>query len=175
MRTAHPIATKLGRYISLIKLTTWFDFGEIMPRIFLAIFFRKIFNPFSPVQPSICHILGMVGPIDVKQKEMRQLDVTLTRVPLTLTCDLWPWIFKAKLYLGYGRGKTPEANFFKLHMLDLWVWEFFWHPYRWPWDKVTKLPNRDAIYLVPMIKWEPLIQSLQIIVGISPSSCFPPD
>ena len=35
---------------------------------FLAIFFCKILNPFSPVEPSICHILGMVGPIDVKQK-----------------------------------------------------------------------------------------------------------
>ena len=30
----------------------------------------------------------MVGPIDVKQKEMSQLDATLTRVPLTLTFDL---------------------------------------------------------------------------------------
>ena len=32
----------------------------------------------------------------------------------------------------------------------------FWHSSRWPW--VTKLPKRDAIYLVPMIKREPLIQ-----------------
>ena len=30
----------------------------------------------------------MVAPIDVKQKEMSQLDATLTRVPLTLTFDL---------------------------------------------------------------------------------------
>ena len=64
------------------------------------------------------------------KKEMSQLDATLTRVPLTLTFDLdvWPWIFKVKLYLGNGRGKTPEANFFKLHMLDLWVWEHFLAP-----------------------------------------------
>ena len=25
-------------------------------------------------------------------------------------------------------GETPEANFFKLHMLDLWVWEKFLAP-----------------------------------------------
>ena len=41
---------------------------------------------FSSVKHSICHILGMVGPIDVKQKG--QLDAMLTRVPLTLNFDL---------------------------------------------------------------------------------------
>ena len=48
---------------------TWLNFGEIL-LIFLYFseFLRKILNPFSPVEPSICHILGMVGPIDVKQK-----------------------------------------------------------------------------------------------------------
>ena len=43
-----------------------------------------------------------------------------------------------------------------------------WHPSRWPWVKVIKLPKRDAIYLVPRIKWEPFIQSLQNLVGITP-------
>ena len=39
------------------------------------------------------------------KKEMSQLDATLTSVPLTLTfeLELWPWIFKVKLYLGNGR------------------------------------------------------------------------
>ena len=57
------------------------------------------------------------------KKEMTQLDATLNRVPLTLTfdLDLWPWIFKLKLYLRNGKGKTPEVHFCKLHMLDLWV------------------------------------------------------
>ena len=50
----------------------------------------------------------------------------------------------------------------------------FWHLSRWPWVKVTKLPKRDAIYHVPTIKWEPLIQSIQNLVGISPL-CFTPD
>ena len=64
------------------------------------------------------------------KKEMSQLDATLTRVPLSLTFDrdLWPWIFKVKLYVRNERGKTPEANFFKLHMVDLWVWEKFLAP-----------------------------------------------
>ena len=35
---------------------------------FLTIFFNKILNPFSPVEHAICHILGMVGPIGMKQK-----------------------------------------------------------------------------------------------------------
>ena len=51
--------------------------------------------------------------------------------------------------------------------------KFFWHQSLWPWVKVNKLPKQDTIYLVPMIKWEPLIQSLQNSIGISPSSCFP--
>ena len=46
--------------------------------------------------------------------------------------------------------------------------KMFWHPSRWPWVKVTKLPKRDTIYLVPTIKWEQLVQSLQNILGISP-------
>ena len=51
--------------------------------------------------------------------------------------------------------------------------KIFWHPFQWPWVKVTKLPKRNAIYHVPMVKWEPFIQSLEKSVGISPSSCFP--
>ena len=57
-------------------------------QIFFSEFFGKILNPFSPVELSICHILGMIGPINVKQKEMSQLDATLTRVHLTFTFDL---------------------------------------------------------------------------------------
>ena len=39
------------------------------------------------------------------KKEISQLDAMLTRAPLTLTLDLdlWPWIFKVKLYLRNGR------------------------------------------------------------------------
>ena len=152
----------------LIMLSTWLNFGEIFSE-----FFRKILKPFSLVELSICHILGMLGPIDVKQKGNESTGCYADKGSFDL--DLWPWIFKVKLYLVNGRRKTPEANIFTLHMVDLWVWENFWHPSRWPWVKVTKLTKRDAIYLVPTIKWEPLIQLLQNLVGISPSSCFPPD
>ena len=47
----------------------------------------------------------------------------------------------------------------------------FWHLCWWPWVKDTKLPKRDIIYLVPMIKWEPLIQLVQSLVGNTPPSC----
>ena len=50
--------------------------------------------------------------------------------------------------------------------------KIFRHPSRWPWVKVTNLPKRDAIYLVPTIKWEPLIQSLQNLVGKPPYHAF---
>ena len=68
VRTAHPIATKLGRYIPLIMVSTWLNFGEILQKKFFCEFLRKILNPFSPVELYICHFLRMVGPIDVKQK-----------------------------------------------------------------------------------------------------------
>ena len=68
VRTAHPITTKLGRYIPLIMLSTWLNFSEILPRIFFSEFLRNILNPFSPVERYICHILAMVGPIDVKHR-----------------------------------------------------------------------------------------------------------
>ena len=37
------------------------------------------------------------------------------------------------------------------------VGKMFWHPSRWPWVKVTKLPKRDQFYLVPTTKWESLV------------------
>ena len=46
------------------------------------------------------------------------------------------------------------------------VGNFFLHPSRWPCVKVTKLPKRHTIYLIPMIKWELLIQSLQKLVQL---------
>ena len=46
--------------------------------------------------------------------------------------------------------------------------KIFWHSCWWPWVKDTKLPKRNIIYLVPMIKWEPLIQLVQNLVGNPP-------
>ena len=53
--------------------------------------------------------------------------------------------------------------------------KIFWHPFRWPWVKVTKLTKRNAIYLVPTVESEPLLQLLQNLVGTPPLSCVPPD
>ena len=163
-----------------MMLPTWLNFGEILP-FFQLIFtqnFKSVFHSRTFYLPYLSN--GWSNWCETKRKWVDRMLRWLGYLwpwPLTLTfdLDLWPWIFKVKLYLGNGKGKTPEANFFKLHMLDLWVGGIFLHPSRWHWVKVTKLPKRDAIYLVPTIKWEPLIHSLQNIVGISPLSCVPPD
>ena len=86
VRTACPIATKLGSYIPLVMLSTWINFGGILSETFFSHkFFVKFQARFSTVEHSICHILGMVM---WNKKEMSQLDAMLTRVPLTLTLDL---------------------------------------------------------------------------------------
>ena len=103
---------------------------------------------FLPVEHSICRILGTVGPIDVKQKEMSQLDAMLTRVLLTsnFDLDLWPWIFKVKLYLGNGR---PDCHGTKgtgvdrmpwCEILRKWVsWTLHWLGYLSPWRLTFKV------------------------------------
>ena len=148
-------------------LTTWLNF--------FSEFFRKILDPFSPVELSICLISGMVGPIDVKQKGNESTGCYTDKGTFDLDLWPWPWIFKVKLYLGNGRGKTQKLISSNYTCLTYGCGKIFWHPSRWPWVKVTKLPKRDTIYLVHTIKWEPLIQLLQNLVGISPSSCFPLD
>ena len=62
-------------------------------------FFRKVLNPFSPVEHSFCHILGMV--CKTKRKWVNWMLHWLGYFDLDL--DLWPWIFKVRLYLGNGR------------------------------------------------------------------------
>ena len=76
-------------------LSTWLTFGGTL----FSDFFREISHPFSPVEHSICHILGMVGPIDVKQK---------INLMLSWLGYIWPWPLTlnfdfVKLYLGNGR------------------------------------------------------------------------
>ena len=82
------------------------------------------------------------------KKEMSELDAMLTRVPLTLTfdLDLWPWIFKVKLYLGNGR---PDCHGMKgmgvdrmrwCETLRKWDnWMLCWLGYLWPWIFKVKL------------------------------------
>ena len=56
------------------------------------------------------------------KKEMSELDAMLTRVPLTLNFDI-DLNFQGQIVSQEWDGETSEANFFKLHMVDLWVWE----------------------------------------------------
>ena len=48
--------------------STWLNFGGILSETFLPNFYLKFQIVFSPIEHSICHILGIVGPVDVKQK-----------------------------------------------------------------------------------------------------------
>ena len=118
--------------ITLIMFSTWLNFGKIWPNFF-SDFGRKILNPFSPVEHFICHIFGMVGPIDVKQKGNESTGYFPDQ--RTLTFDL----FKVKLYLLNGR---PDCNGTKgtgvdrmpwCERLRMWVNRMLcWLGYLWP-------------------------------------------
>ena len=114
-----------------------------------------------------------ISPPVIRGDIMSQLDAMLTRVPLTLTFDRE--FSRSNCISGMGGGKPLKLISSNYTCLIYGCGNIFWHPSRWPWVKVTKLPKRNAMYIVPTIKWEPLIQLLQNIVGISPSLCFPPD
>ena len=92
---------------------------------------------FSQVEHAICYILGLVGPIDVKQKGNELTGCYADYC--TFDLDLWPWIFKVKLYLGNGR---PDCHGTKGTGVDRmpwskkvwkWVdWALRWLGYLWP-------------------------------------------
>ena len=82
------------------------------------------------------------------KNEMSQLDAMLTRVPLNLTLglDLWPWIFKVKLYLGnawldcHGTKGTGVDSMPWYETLRKWVnLMLCWLGYLWPWTCKVKL------------------------------------
>ena len=81
------------------------------------------------------------------KKEMSELDATLTRVPLTFDHDLWPWIFKVKLYLGNGRQPdchgTKGMGVNRMHWCETLRkrvdWMLRWLGYLWPWIIKVKL------------------------------------
>ena len=102
-------------------------------------FFIKFQIRFSRVEHSICHIVGMDGLNDVKQKgnESATFDLDL---------DLWPWIFKVKLHLGNGRPDchgtkgTGVDRMLWCETLRKWVnWTLRWLGYLWPWILKVKL------------------------------------
>ena len=114
VRTANSVATKLGRYILLVMLSARLHCGWILSETFCFINFQ---NHLYPVKHSICHILGMVGPIDVKQKGNKSTGCCADWG--TFDLDLWPWIFKVKLYLGNGR---PDYHVTKGMGVDRMPW-----------------------------------------------------
>ena len=89
VRIAYPIASKPGRNFPLIMIIHLSNFY----RNSVWHFFRKNWNLLSPVESSICHILGIVGPIDVS-KERKWVNWMpcwlgyLWSWPLTSTFDL---------------------------------------------------------------------------------------
>ena len=85
------------------------------------------------------------------KKEMSQLDAMLTRVHLTLAFDLWPWIFKVKLYLRNERSDCHGTKGTEVDRMPWckrlrkwvngtlrWLGYFFYHCL-WPWIFKVKL------------------------------------
>ena len=111
VRTTQPITTKLGKYIPLVMVIIWLDFGGILLEIlFLPNFLRKFRMCFFKVKHSIGHISGMVGLIDVKRKGGALVGYWVNHVTLTfhLTYDLdllwWAPSAKGKDHHGVSSG-----------------------------------------------------------------------
>ena len=150
MRTAHPIATKLSKYIPLVILSTWLNFGEILSKsFFFSEFLRKISNPFFPSRTFYLPYLrsGCSNWCETKRKWVNWMLRWLGYLwPWVL--DIWPWILKVKLYLGNGR---PDCHGTKGTGVDgmpwcgtlrKWVnWTLHWLGYLdlWPWILKVKL------------------------------------
>ena len=85
--TAQPIITKLGSYITLVMLITWFDFGGMLEEtLILANFIWKFRMCVFKVKHSFGHIRGMVGPIDMIRKGDASIGYWVNK--MTLTFDL---------------------------------------------------------------------------------------
>ena len=72
VRTAHPIATKFGTYISLVMVSTWLNCRGILFETFFDDFFVKFQMRFwewdFKVKSGICYISAKNGSIASKQK-----------------------------------------------------------------------------------------------------------
>ena len=74
----------------LTRVPLILTFLEILPKFFFFCnFLHKILNQFSAVEHYICHILGMVDPIDVKQKGNESTGCYADQG--TIDLDLWLW------------------------------------------------------------------------------------
>ena len=119
--------------------STLLNCGDILPEFFKP-FLHTNLNLFSPVEHSICHILGTVGPIDVKQKGNESAGCYADQGTFDLDLWPWPWLFKVKLYVRNGR---PDCHGTKgiwidrmpwCETLKKWVnWMLRWLRYLWRW------------------------------------------
>ena len=118
---------------------------------FLSNFFVKFQIRFSPIEHSTCHILGMVGPIDVKQKGNESTGWYADYG--TFDIDLWPWIFKVKLYLGNWR---PDCHETKGTGVDIMPWcetLMKWISWMLPWLGTFDLDRWPWVFMVKLHLW----------------------
>ena len=64
--------------------------------------------------------------------------------------------------------KTICAKSYIFGTKNIWVWGNLLDDFLWPWPKVTAVALINTNLLFCMIKWEPLIQSPQNFVALSP-------
>ena len=69
VRNNHPITTERNSFIAVVMFITCWNFeGVLLTNFILVNFLLKFRMCFFKVKHYFGHILGMVGPIDVKQK-----------------------------------------------------------------------------------------------------------
>ena len=151
---------------------------------------------FFKVKNSIGHVSGMVGPIDVKRKGGALVGYWVNYVTLTfhLTYDLdllshpslgWLYVFSSfppprpppppPQWLLLLTSKPFELPLRYLGQRKYRSGKIYWMTFRWPWLKVTAVTLINKNLVVCRVKWEPLNQSLQNLIAISPYSWLSPD
>ena len=137
VRTAHPNATKLGRYITLVMFSTWLHFGEILSEIFTRNFFVKFQMRFwewdFKVKYRICYISAKMVRLPQNKNQSYQLN---TRSPkgssglilaMTLTLNFQGQITNL-LYLSQNWSDCHET---KSKHID-WMLGLRWDHRVWP-------------------------------------------
>ena len=86
VRTTHPITTKRDRFMPIVMLITWLDFGEILLiTFFFAIYFKKIRIFFQGQTLLAISQEWLVVWLIWNKKEMYQLNTGYTMWPSPLT------------------------------------------------------------------------------------------
>ena len=147
VRTTHPITTKRDRFMPIVMLITWLDFGEILLITFFFLqFILKNFGFFSGSN-TLGHISGMVGGlIDLKQKGNVSVEYWVYYVTFTidLTQDLDLVFFKVKFrnscpYLISCWSDWCEMKRKQINMILGWLYDHAVWPHLWPWPWSFKI------------------------------------